>query len=44
MDFLKHIKDFGKVVFDSVVTEPYALGDFIARGILVLGVRGYFLS
>ncbi len=32
MDFLKHIEDFGKGVFDSVVTAPYALGDFIARG------------
>lgn len=42
MDFLKHIKDFGKGVFDSVFTAPYALGDFIARGIPVLGVRGYF--
>lgn len=31
MDFLKHIEDFGKGVFDSVVTVPYALGDFIAR-------------
>ncbi len=32
MDFLKHIEDFGKGVFDSFVTAPYALGDFIARG------------
>ena len=31
MDIVKHIKDFGKGVFDSVVTAPYALGDFIAR-------------
>lgn len=42
MDFLKHIEDFGKGVFDSVFTAPYALGDFTARGIPVLGVRGYF--
>ena len=42
MDFLKAIEYLGKGIFDSIVTTPYALGDFIARGILVLGVRGYF--
>ena len=31
MDFLKHIEDFGKGVFDSIVTASYAFGDFIAR-------------
>ena len=42
MDFLKAIEYLGKGIFDSIVTAPYALGNFIARGILVLGVRGYF--
>ena len=44
MDFLKAIEYLGKGIFDSIVTAPYALGDFTARGILVLGVRGYFWS
>ena len=34
MDFLKHIEDLSKGIFDSIVTAPYALSDFIARGIL----------
>ena len=42
MDFLKAIEYLGKGIFDSIVAAPYALGNFIARGILVLGVRGYF--
>ena len=42
MNLLKHLKDFKDEVVDSLITAPYALGDFTARGILVLGVRGYF--
>ena len=30
MDFLKHIEDLSKGIFDSIVTAPYALGNFIA--------------
>ena len=30
MDFLKAIEYLGKGIFDSIVTAPYALGNFIA--------------
>lgn len=32
MNLLKHLKDFKDGVVDSLITAPYALGDFIARG------------
>ena len=34
MNLLKHLKDFKDGVVDSLITAPYALSDFIARGIL----------
>lgn len=43
---LEHFKDFADGVYDTFITAPIALGDFIARGTrdLQMGTGDYYMK